>query len=217
MNKEKNILNKIEYKLDEAIEIVKESKKRNFIESIDMQISLEFNQKSDQAIKGSFLLPHSNGKKIIIVAFVEEENIKEALNQGADFAGLEEIIEKIQKKSIKYNRVLVKSNLFSQVTKLAKILGPKDLMPSIKTKTVSENIFESIKEFKNKRIIFKSDKTGNIGISLGKINHDSKNIKDNFIFVLENIKKVKNSFNKNFSIKNIYLSSTMGKSCKVVL
>lgn len=217
MNKKDKVLNKTECKLDEAIENIKSSKKRKFIESLDMQISLDFNQKSDQVIKNSLILPHSNDKKIILVAFVEKEFVEEAKNQGADFAGLEDIIEKVQNKTIKFNRVIVKSNLFSQITKLAKILGPKDLMPSLKTKTVVDNIFDSIKEHKSKRIIFKSDKNGNIGIKLGKTDHNSKNIKENFIFVLESIKKIKNSFNKSFLIKNVYLSSTMGKSFKITI
>lgn len=215
--KKKDRINKIECNLIDAIKIMKSNKNKNFDESIDIYINLNLvNQKKDYSIKESIILPFNNGKKNIILAFVNKEQEKEALENGADFCGSNNLIDLILEKKIKYNKVLTVTNLLPIVGKVAKILGPKNLMPNLKTNTVSDNIIDLIKEYKNNRIIYKSNKDGIINLTIGKISFEENIIKENFNFVVQNIKKNKNSFSKVLNIKSIYICPTMGRSYKII-
>lgn len=199
------------YHIDELIQLLKKSSNVNFNESIDIAINLGINpKKSDQNIRGSTILPHGTGRCVKVAVFTQGENIKIAKKAGAEFIGMEDLAEQIKKEGIKFHTAIASPDAMKIVTQLGQILGPRGLMPNPKLGTVTTNIEEAIKNAKTGQVCYRNDKNGIIHATIGRINFERHQIKENFNVFLESIKKAKPPQSKGIYIKKVILSSTMG-------
>ena len=206
------------YGITEAIALAK-NKTTKFDGSVEAHIRLGIDlQKTDQQVRGTISLPHGTGKSLKVAAVVNAAKVKEAKDAGADVVGSEELIEEIKKSGkIDADVVVTTPDLMPKMASIAKILGPKGLMPSPKNETITINLAKTIGELKKGRVTFKSDDTGNIHQSIGKTSFDSKQLLENYQALLEAVKKAKPSGAKGTYIKNISLASSMGPGIKVDL
>ena len=205
------------YSVKEAILLIKKSKKLKFDESLDIAINLGVDPKhSDQIVKGVVKLPYGTGKAVKIAVFAKEEKAKEAETAGADFVGAEDLAQKLEKNEIKVDRVLATPDMMSVVGKLGKILGPKGLMPNPKLGTVTTELKKTIEDIKDGLIEFKADKAGTVhaGMELSFAEEKLEKNIDNFV---DAIIKAKPSGSKGNYLKDIYISSTMGPSLKLLI
>ena len=213
--KKKDWLEKIEtgkkYLLDEAITLLKSLTPTKFDQSVDVVFCLGVDpKKNDQMVKGSCPLPHGTGKTIKILVFAKGEKEKEAKDAGADFVGNEELIKKIQAGWKDFDRVIATPDMMPEVSKLGKILGPRGLMPNPKMDTVTMDVATIIKRIKKGLVEFKTDKSGNLHLAVGKISFSEKNLNENILNVVEVITKMKPPTAKGIYLKNLYISSTVG-------
>ncbi|CAL4041890.1 50S ribosomal protein L1 [Buchnera aphidicola (Tetraneura ulmi)] len=207
---------KKKYTIEEGIKLLKKISSVNFTESLDIILKLGIDpKKSDQNIRGTTILPHGIGKKMKIVVFSQGKNALIAKENGADFVGAEDLLKKIQNKEIKFDIVIASPDTMHIVGKISSILGPRGLMPNPKLGTVTENIKNSIKNFKNGQIRYKNEKNGILHTTIGKINFPVENLKNNFITLLESIKRLKPTTSKGIFIKKIFFSTTMGPAITI--
>ncbi len=204
------------YSLDEAIEYVKKTATAKFDESVEVAFNLGVDpRKQDQMIRGSVKLPHGTGKKIKVLVFAKGDKEKEAKEAGADYVGLDEYIEKIQKGWIDFDAVVATPDVMSKVGRLGRILGPRKLMPSPKTGTVTFDVGKVVSDLKKGMIEFKTDKTGNIHGMVGKVSFPSEDLKRNIIAFFSEILRLKPQNLKGQYVKGVYISSTMGPGFKL--
>lgn len=208
---QKKIKQKKTYEIKKAIKILKTMQSANFIESIDAAFHLNIDsKKSEQNIRGSILLPHETGKKIKIAVFTTGQNAKIAISAGADYVGMEDLANIIQKQKKKFDVIIASPESMDTVKKLGPILGPRGIMPNPKLGTVTTDIKKSIVEAKKGKITYKNDKNGIIHSSFGKINLSNKKIYENFLALFNTIKKSKPNQIKGIFFKKISISTTMG-------
>jgi len=181
---------------------VKESAYAKFDESVDIAVKLGVNpKKSDQVVRGSVVLPHGTGKKVKILAFAKGDKEKEALETGVDYAGGEELIEKIKGGWLDFDRVIATPDMMGSVGKVGKILGPRGLMPNPKTGTVTFDIAQVINDIKKGKIDFRVDKTGIVHAAIGKLSFSTGNLKENAVAFLETLIRLKPTSSKGQYIK----------------
>ncbi len=200
-----------------AIAEIKKMSNTKLSESID--VSLKINLKkikgADNSLRTVVELPNGNGKKIKVAVLCDENKSAEAKKSGAEIFGSDDLIKKISSGKIEFDKLICTPNMMPKMAKLGKILGPKGLMPNPKLGTVSEDILSTVDKVKNKFSEVKSDKDGNIGVSIGRKNYTDKKLLENFKSLFETLKKDKpNMFNSEI-VKNIYMSPTMGPSLKI--
>ena len=206
------------YTLDEAIEILKKCPSVKFDQSVELSLKTGVDvQKSEQLVRGTVSLPNGSGKRIVIVVIAKGDKIKEALNAGADYAGNEELFEKIKSGWIDFDAVIATPDMMRDLGKLAKILGPRGLMPTPKAGTVTTDVVKAITEVKGGKIEFKSDKHGVINTMAGKLSFQAGKLKENIIAILSAIIKQKPSSAKGIFLKSLALSSTMGPGVRIAL
>ncbi len=215
--KEKIASNKL-YSVDEAIKFIKENKRAKFDESIEIHIKLGIDpKKTEQQLRGSIIFPHSIGKNLKIAAFVSPERVEETKNLGVSLAGGEDLINQIKEnKKIDFDIALAEPKMMPKLAQIAKILGPKGLMPSPKNETVGEDIKNIINNLKKGKTVFKNDDSGNIHQVIGKSSWAPEKIQENYQAFLEIIKKSRPSSAKGVLIKSVSLCSTMGPGLKVM-
>lgn len=202
---------KKKYNFEEAISFMKNQPKINFSETVEVAINLGLDSKKmEHNIFGSLILPYGTGCVNKIAVFTKGENIKIAQSSGADFVGLEDLLSKIKNNEINYHVSIATPDVMNTITSYAHILGPKGLMPSLKSGTVTNNISQLVKDIKMGQIRLKSDKNSIIHTIIGKIDFEYHALKENFNFVLSFLKKIKPSSSKGVYIKKITLSTTMG-------
>ena len=207
---EKIEMNK-QYSLEEAIRLVKESSYVKFDESVDLAINLGIDpRKSDQMVKGSVVLPHGIGKKVKVLVFAKGEKEKEAVDAGADIVGAEDLVEKITKGWLDFDKAVATPDIMGLVGKLGKILGPRGLMPNPKLGTVTFDIAKAVKEIKAGKVEYKAEKAGIVHIPLGKVSFDTQKLFDNAMTVIDSIFKSKPATSKGRYLKKVSISSTMG-------
>ena len=205
------------YSVKEAILLIKKSKKLKFDETLDIAINLGVDPKhADQIVKGVVKLPYGTGKAVKIAVFAKEEKAKEAETAGADFVGSEDLALKLEKNEIKVDRVLATPDMMSVVGKLGKILGPKGLMPNPKLGTVTTELKKTIEDIKDGLIEFKADKAGTVHAGIGKLSFAEEKLEKNIDNFVDAIIKAKPSGSKGNYLKDIYISSTMGPSLKLL-
>lgn len=207
------------YKLEEAIAILKKINRSKFDPAVEVHIRLGINpKKSDQQVRGAVSLPHGTGKTVRIAAFVSPEQEKACKEAGADLVGGEELIANIKKtEKTDFEVAIAEPLMMRNLAIIAKILGTRGLMPSPKNETVSNNPVESITELKKGKISFKNDDTSNLHTVIGKLSFEDKKILENFEALIDTIRKIKPSSAKGTYIKNVAICSSMSPSVKVEL
>lgn len=208
--------------LEEALKKIQElsaTKKRNFVESVDLAINLGIDAKqSDQSVKGSVLLPHGSGKQVKVAVFAADEaQQKEALEAGASIAGLEDLIAKIESGFLDFDCCIATPDAMRKISKVAKKLGPRGLMPSPKNGTVTTDLKKAISDALKGKINFKNDKAGTIHCLIGKVDFEAKSLAENSQAILKAIRDSKPEGSKGKFIKEFYLSATMGPSVQVAV
>lgn len=205
------------YTPTEAIEALRAMPSTKFDETVEVHANLGIDvKKSDQAIRSTLVFPHAAGKTKKVAAFVPEAKEKEAKEAGADLVGGEELIDEIAKSGkIVFDIAVATPDMMPKMAKVAKILGPKGIMPNPKTETVGPNVKKMVEELKRGKIAFKNDATGNIHVAIGKKSLDAEKLRENFTTFIEALKKNKPSTSKGTFIKSLTLTSTMGPGIKI--
>lgn len=205
------------YTLDEALTLLQENKIRSFDESIEIHLKLGINvKKTEQTVKGNIILPYGGFSQKKIAVFVEPEKIKEAKEAGADLVGGKELIEQIRETGkTNFDVAIATPAIMKDLIVLAKILGPKGLMPSPHNGTITTDIHKAIMELRKGKISFKNDESGNLHQVVGKISWEKEKIIANIKTFLEAVRKSKPTKLKGNFIKSITLCSTMGPGIKV--
>jgi len=208
-------LNKI-YEPIEAIKILKEKTFVKFNESIDISINLNIDSnKTDQNIKGVTQLPNGTGKNIIVGVISSEEKIKDAKENGADIIGGQDLIDTISSGKIDFDILIATSDMMPLLGKVAKILGPKGLMPNPKLGTVTNDIAKAVKDAKSGQVKFKNEKSGIVHAGIGKLTFDENDLLSNLKTFYSAIVKSKPDTIKGSFIKKVTIASTMGVGLKI--
>lgn len=206
------------YTLAEAIEVLKSCPPVKFDQSVEVAVKTGIDaQKSDQQVRGTVSLPNGTGKKMILVVFARGEKIKEALEAGADFAGNDDLLEKIKSGWMDFNAVISTPDMMREVGKLGKVLGPRGLMPTPKAGTVTAEVAKAVAEVKAGKIEFKTDKSGVINSLVGKLSFQKEKLQENILTLLSAVSKTRPPTAKGQFIKSLSLSSTMGPGLKIDL
>lgn len=220
-NKKTEVQKQVAASLEEAIKKVKElslATPRKFVESIDMAINLGIDAKqTDQTVKGSILLPHGSGKKVKVVVFTGNDEQKSlALEAGAVFAGLEDLLAKIEAGFVDFDVAIATPDVMPKISKIARKLGPRGLMPSPKNGTVTNDLKKAISESLKGKVDFKNDKGATVHCLIGKVSFDEKALLENAQAILKAVRDSKPESSKGKFIKGFYLNSTMGPSVQVI-
>ncbi len=204
------------YSLTDASKIVGEITTTKFDSSVDIDVRLGIDpRKANQMVRGIAVLPHGTGKTIRVLVLCTPDREQEARDAGADFAGLDEFIAKIEGGWTDVDIIITMPSVMAKVGKLGRILGPRNLMPNPKSGTVTNDIGKAVRDVKAGKIDFKVDKTGIVHASIGKASFSPEKIYDNAVEVLQIISKLKPSSSKGTYFKSIHLSSTMSKGIQV--
>jgi large subunit ribosomal protein L1 len=200
-----------QYALEDAVKIVKGSAVAKFDETIDLAVNLGVDpRKSDQMVRGTVVLPHGMGKKVRVLVFAKGEKETEAREAGADYVGAEDLVEKISKGWLDFDKSVATPDVMGLVGKLGKILGPRGLMPNPKVGTVTFEVAKAVKEIKAGKVEYKAEKAGIIHVPIGKISFDEDKLLDNAKMVIKSIIKAKPATSKGKYLKKLSISSTMG-------
>lgn len=207
------------YPITEAIKLVKQTNTAKFDASIEIHVRLGIDsKKGEQQVRGAITLPFGTGKTKKIAVFTSTEKEKEAQEAGADIFGGQELIDQIKNTGkVDFEIALATPDMMPKLAAIAKILGPKGLMPSPKNETITTNLKKSIGELKKGKVNFKNDDTGNVHQIIGKISFTDENLMGNYQAIMDAIKKAKPSSSKGTYIQNISISSSMGPGIKVQL
>jgi large subunit ribosomal protein L1 len=199
------------YSLEEGVKVMKEMAPMKFDETVDIAIRLGVDpKKADQAIRGTVALPHGTGKSVRVLVLCKAPKDKEAVEAGADFAGLEEYIKKIEGGWSDVDAVVATPDVMKDVGKLGKYLGRKGLMPNPKAGTVTFEVAQAVKQLKAGRIEFRVDKSGNVHATVGKLSFAPEKLVDNVRALMDQILRLKPATLKGQYVQNVSISSTMG-------
>jgi large subunit ribosomal protein L1 len=207
IDKEKN------YSIEEAVKTVKELKSAKFDETVEVALNLNVDPRhADQMIRSSVVLPHGTGKKVTVAVFAKGDKIDEAKAAGADLIGDDDLLKEIQDGNINFDVVIATPDMMGILGRVARVLGPKGLMPNPKVGTVTPNVAEAVKNAKGGQVNFRVDKKGNIHAGIGKVSFDTKQIEENLRVFIEKINRLKPASAKGRYIQNGALSLTMSPS-----
>jgi large subunit ribosomal protein L1 len=210
--------NKTYLNIEEAIEALKETATTKFVESVELHANLNIDPKySDQQLRTTVTLPNGVGKKTIIAVLTNNENFDEANSAGADIVGNDELIENITKGNINFDLLIATPNMMPKLAKLGRVLGPKGLMPSPKSGTVSNDLTSTLTEFKKGKFEYKADKTGIVHVSFGKTSFTNLQLIENLKALYKSIEKNRPSGVKGKYFKTLFICTSMGSSIKLDL
>lgn len=206
------------YSIDEALKMAVDSANAKFDESIDVAVRLGIDPKqSDQQVRGAVALPHGLGKAVRVLVFAKGPKEKEALDAGADFVGSDDLVAKINGGWLEFDKAIATPDMMATVSKVAKVLGPRGLMPNPKVGTVTMNVGETVKAEKRGKLDFRVDKAGIIHAGIGRKSMGADKLKDNFSAFLGAVLKAKPATSKGVYLQRLSVSSTMGPGLKIDL
>ena len=204
------------YPLDDALEVLHKLPSAKFDESIDCAIRLGVDPRhADQMVRSTVVLPNGTGKTVRVLVFAKGEHEKKAQDAGADYVGAEELAEKIQGGWFDFDIAIATPDMMKVVGKLGKVLGPRGIMPSPKSGTVTFEVEQAIKDAKAGKIEFRVDKAGNLHVPVGKKSFAPVRLRENIIAVMDAVMRAKPSSSKGTYVKGITISSTMGPGIKI--
>ncbi len=205
------------YSFEEAVDILKNIPKAKFDETVEISCKLNADpKKSDQMIRSSVVLPHGTGKKVKVLVFCEPEKEQVAKDAGADFVGGQDLVDKVMKEGwLEFDSCVSTPQMMRLVSRLGKILGPRGLMPSPKTGTVTEDISSAVKEAKAGKIEFRMDKFGCLAVGVGKVSFSKEALVENIKVFLEALNNAKPAAVKGELIKSMFISTTMSPSLRL--
>jgi len=206
------------YSAEEAVDLLKECPPVKFDQTVEMAIQTGVDlRKPDQGVRGTVALPHGTGKSLIILVFARGEKIQQALDAGADFAGAEDLLEKVKEGWTQFDAVVSTPDMMREVGKLGKILGPRGLMPTPKAGTVTAEVAKAVKDLKGGKIEFKTDKHGVIHAIVGKLSFNKEKLVENLRFLVTAIARARPAAAKGQFLQSAALSTTMGPGLKIDL
>jgi len=204
--------------LEDAIILLKDLSTANFVESLELHANLNIDPKyADQQLRTTVTLPHGMGKEIRIAVLTDEDNFEEAKSFGATVVGNDDLIEEISQGNISFDLLIATPNLMPKLAKLGRVLGPKGLMPSPKSGTVTTTLESTLTEFKKGKFEYKADRTGIVHINFGKTNFTKEQLMDNVKALYKSIEQNRPSGVKGKYFKSIFITTTMGPSIKLEL
>jgi len=204
------------YSLKEAIDALLSLPKCKFDESLEISFHLRVDtKKSDHMVRGTVILPHGTGKKVRVAAFCRGDAEKEAQEAGADHIGAQEMIDKVAGGWMGFDAVVATPDIMKDLSKLGKILGPRGLMPSPKTGTVTQKVGQAVKELKAGKVEYKVDKQGGIHVAVGKLSFGAEKLRENALTLIESIKNAKPASVKGEFVRSLFVSATMGPGFRV--
>ncbi len=204
------------YSFEEAVKLALENAYAKFDESVDVAVVLGVDPRhADQMVRGSVVLPHGTGKSAKVLVFAKGDKAKEAEAAGADYVGAEDLIKKIQEGWLDFDKAVATPDMMPLVGRIGKILGPRGLMPSAKTGTVTWDVAKAVKDIKAGKVDFKVDRAGVVHAPVGRVSFGPQKILENLAAFFEALMRAKPSAAKGQYIKSITLSTTMGPGVKV--
>ena len=204
------------YSIEEAVALVKETSKVKFDAAVDVAFRLGVDpRQADQQLRGALVLPNGTGKTKKVLVVTEGAKAQEAKDAGADVVGGKEILEDIKKGWLDFEVMIATPDMMAELGKLGRILGPKGLMPNPKTGKVTMDVAKAVKETKAGKVTYRTDKEGNVQLTIGRVSFDNEKLVENFNAIYDLLVKIKPSTSKGIYMKNIAISSTMGPSIKV--
>jgi len=206
------------YTFEDSIPFVKQLATAKFIESVEAHISLNIDPKyANQQLRTSLVLPNGTGKELRIAVFTEAENIQEVLKMGATIVGSDDLLEDIGNGKLDFDLLITTPQLMPKLAKLGRVLGPKGLMPSPKSGTVTQNLSQTINEFQKGKLEYRADKTGIVHLSFGKSNFSEEQLKENLLAVYQSIEKNKPTGVKGRYFKSFSICTTMSPGIPLLL
>jgi large subunit ribosomal protein L1 len=218
IQKLRSLLKEDSYSFDQAVGMIKQLGTAKFIESVEAHISLNIDPKyANQQLRTSLVLPNGTGKTLRIAVFTEPDYVAEVLKMGADVAGADDLIEEINAGKLDFDLLITTPQLMPKLAKLGRVLGPKGLMPSPKSGTVTTNLLDSINEFKKGKLEYRADKTGIVHLSFGKVNFSEEQLRENLLAVYNSIEKNKPTGVKGRYFKSFNVCTTMSPAIAIEL
>ncbi|MGD7003156.1 50S ribosomal protein L1 [Corynebacterium halotolerans] len=200
----------------EAAKLVKETSSKNYDAGIDVAIRLGVDpRKADQLVRGTVSLPNGTGKTVRVAVFAAGEKATEAEEAGADFVGTDELVERVQGGWTDFDVAIATPDQMAKIGRIARVLGPRGLMPNPKTGTVSNDVAKAVQEVKGGKISFRVDKASNLHASLGKASFDEKAIAENYGALIDELNRIKPSSSKGIYLQKVTVSSTTGPGIPV--
>jgi len=203
------------YGLSEAIEILKKSEVK-FDQTVEVHFNLGVDPKhSDQVVRGTVVLPHGTGRQVRVLVFCKDNNIEVAKNAGADYAGGADLVQKILEGWLEFDSVVATPDMMPVISKVARVLGPRGMMPSPKAGTVTVNVAQTVKELKAGKIQYRVDKGANVHAPVGKLSFSVEQLAENAKTVIDSVVKNKPQSSKGTYIKSLTLTATMAPGIKL--
>jgi len=204
------------FDLDEAIKVLKSLPASKFDETVEVHFNLGVDpRKADQQIRNSLVLPHGTGKVVRVLVFAEGDKAEEARQAGADYVGLEDLLEKITGGWFDFDMVIATPNLMGKIGKLGRVLGPRGLMPNPKDGTVTMDVIKAVNEAKGGKVTYRVDKFANLHMPAGKLSFEDAHIRENIKTILSAVIKERPATLKGVFLKSITLCTTMGPGVKL--
>jgi large subunit ribosomal protein L1 len=204
------------YSFQEAVQLALTTHSAKYDQGLDIAVRLGVDPRhADQMVRGTVVLPHGVGKSVRVLVFAKGEKEREALEAGADFAGAEEYIDKVQKGWMDFDKAIATPDMMTAVSKLGRILGPRGMMPNAKLGTVTFDVAKAVKEIKAGKIDFKAEKAGIVHAPMGKVSFGEQKLVENISAFMETLIRLKPPSSKGTYVKTIAISTTMGPGIKV--